>query len=45
MTFVYLERNIVDNNKVNFRTDMASCVPFVFAAEINGVHCVLGKTK
>ncbi len=42
MTFVYLQRNIVDNNKVNSRTDMASCVPFVFAKGIIGVHCPLG---
>ncbi len=36
MTFVYLQRNLVDNNKVNSRTDMASCVPFVFAKGIIG---------
>ncbi len=45
MTFVYLQRNIVDNNKVNSQTDIASCVPFVFAKGIIGVHCPLGKTK
>ncbi len=45
MTFVYLQRNIVDNNKVNSQTDMASCVPFVFAKGIIEVHCPLGKTQ
>ncbi len=43
---MYLQRNIVDNNKVNSLTDMASCrVPFVFTKGIIGVHCPLGKTK
>ncbi len=44
-TFVYLQRNIVNNNKVSSFADMPSCVPFVFTKGIIGVYCPLGKTK
>ena len=44
MTSVYLQMNIVDNNKVSSRTDMQSCGPFVFAKGIIGDYCPLGKT-
>ncbi len=43
--FTKEDMKIVDNNKVNSRTDMASCVPFVFAKGIIGLNCPLGKTK
>ncbi len=38
VTFVYLQRNIVDNNKVSSQADMSSCGPFVFAKGIIGVY-------
>ncbi len=44
-TFVYLQRNTVNNNKVSSLADMPSCVPFVFAKGIIGEYCPLGKTK
>ncbi len=36
-TFVYLQRNTVNNKKVSFRADMASCGPFVLPKGIIGV--------
>ncbi len=44
-TFVYLQRNAVNNNKVSSLADMTSCIPFVFAKGIIGVYYPFGETK
>ena len=44
-TFMYLQRNAMNNNKVSSRADTPSCGPFVFAKGIIGVYCPFGKAK